>query len=299
MQDDVHQQDEEHQQHDHPRDHQAEVAYAAAELGLRRPRGQSLGNLAERGIFAGAHDDRGADARLNRGPQKDAVGGVGHAVLARRKIGRRLIDGQRLPGEGRLAHVQVLGVQQTGIGRRQIAGIEPDDIAGDQFRHRQLPLLAIAQNRGSGGDLLPNILHRVPCLKLHVEVHDHAEQDDGDDDRAADRIAQHDRDGAGRQENQDQRIGEETQESRAGRRSATLPRGCSGRAGAVAVSPRRRSAPSELLRAAFSSSASGMSQKRSNVLFDLSMSSLSRGRDLGCMAGAKCRVSGLSPSRAV
>ena len=50
VENDVHQQDEKHQQHDHPRDHQPEVAYAAAELGLRRPHGQPLGDLAEGGI---------------------------------------------------------------------------------------------------------------------------------------------------------------------------------------------------------------------------------------------------------
>src|ERR1039458_5369079 len=43
--------DEEHQQHDHSRDHHPEVAYAAAEFGLRRPRGQPLGDLAEGGVL--------------------------------------------------------------------------------------------------------------------------------------------------------------------------------------------------------------------------------------------------------
>ena len=73
--------------------------------------------------------------------------------------------------------------------------------------------MAVAQNRGSGSNLLPNILHRMPRLKLRVEVHDHAEQDDGDDDGAADRIAQRNRDAAGRQENQNQGIGKELQKS--------------------------------------------------------------------------------------
>ena len=43
LENDVDQQDEQHQQHDHPRDHQPEVAYATAELGLRRPHRQAAG----------------------------------------------------------------------------------------------------------------------------------------------------------------------------------------------------------------------------------------------------------------
>ena len=109
--------------------------------------------------------------------------------------------------------MQVLGLQQTGIGRRQVPGIEPDDIPGDQLCDRQLQFVSITQNRGSCSNLLPNILHRMSSLKLHVEVHDHAEQDDGDDDRAADRIAQRDRDGAGRQENEDQGIGKKAEKT--------------------------------------------------------------------------------------
>ena len=103
--------------------------------------------------------------------------------------------------------MQILRVQQTRVGRRQIPGIQPDDISRDQFRDRQLQFVSVAQNRGGGSDLLPNVLDRMSSLKLHVEVHDHAEQDDGDDNRTADRIAQHNRDGAGSQENQDKGIG--------------------------------------------------------------------------------------------
>jgi hypothetical protein len=84
--------------------------------------------------------------------------------------------------------MQILGVQQTRVGRCQVAAIQPNDIPGDQFCDRQLQLVAVTQNGRSCGNLLPNILHRMSSLKLHVEVHDHAEQDYGDDDRPADRI---------------------------------------------------------------------------------------------------------------
>ena len=81
MQHQVHQQDEKHQQHNHPGDHQPEMANPAAELGLRRPHSQPLGNGAESSVLAGAHDDRGADARLHGGSQEDAVAGVRNRML--------------------------------------------------------------------------------------------------------------------------------------------------------------------------------------------------------------------------
>src|ERR1043165_8877828 len=53
----------------------------------------------------------------------------------------------------------------------------------------------------------------MPGLKLDPEVHDHAEQDYGDNDRAPDRITQHYRNGAGREKNQDEGIGKEAQKT--------------------------------------------------------------------------------------
>jgi hypothetical protein len=46
----------------------------------------------------------------------------------------------------------------------------------------------------------------MSSLKLYVRVYDHAEQDDGNDDRTAHRIVQHDRDGTGCQEDEDEGI---------------------------------------------------------------------------------------------
>ena len=92
VEDHVHQQDEKHQQHDYARDHQPEVAYSSAEFGFRRPLGQPFGNLAESGVLARPHDDSRAHARLNGSPQKNAVAGVGNAVLPCRKVLRRLVD---------------------------------------------------------------------------------------------------------------------------------------------------------------------------------------------------------------
>ncbi len=164
---DVHQQDEQHEPHDHPCDHQPEVADATAELGLRRPHGQPLGNRAEGGVSACADDDRGANPCLNSSPQENAVAGVGNSVFPLWKIIRRLLDGQRLSRERGLAHVQILDVQQAGVRRHQVPSIEPDDVPWDQFRNRELLFLAIPENRGGCRHLLPDLLHRMSRLELH------------------------------------------------------------------------------------------------------------------------------------
>ena len=206
---DVDQQDEEDEGHDDPRDHQPEVADAPTELGLRRPRRQPLGDLAEGSFASGGDDDRGADPRLDGGPEEDAVARLGHTVRPLRKLPGDLFDRERLAGQRGLAHLKVLDVEQTGVRRHEVSCVELDDVAGDQVRDRQLLLLPVADDGGGGGDLLPDRLHRVTRLELHEEVQQHTEQDHRDDDQATDRVAQRDRDDAGHQKNDDEGIGEE------------------------------------------------------------------------------------------
>src|SRR5581483_9615965 len=111
LENDVDEQNEQDEQHDHPCDHRPEVAYAAAELGLRRPQRDPLGDSAESGVSPRANDDRRADPRLNGSAQEDAVARVGNAVLPLWKVSGCLLHGQRLSSEGRLAYVQVLRFQ--------------------------------------------------------------------------------------------------------------------------------------------------------------------------------------------
>ena len=49
--------------------------------------------------------------------------GIGNPVVARWKISHRLLDGQRLPGERRLAHLQVGFLDQPGVRRHKVASI--------------------------------------------------------------------------------------------------------------------------------------------------------------------------------
>jgi hypothetical protein len=167
MKHDVDQQDEEDEEDDDPRDHQTEVAYAAAELGLRWPRGQALGDRAESGISPRAHDDGTGHSGLHGGAQKDTVAPVADRVLPHREIIRGFRDGHGLAGERGLAHMQVLCLQQAGVGRHQICGVQPDDVLRNQRGDRQVLLPPIAGNGGHRRDLLLNLLHRMARLELH------------------------------------------------------------------------------------------------------------------------------------
>ena len=155
-------------------------------------------------------------------PEEDAVARVGDTVRPRGQVARRLLDRQRLAGQRRLADVQVLDVEQTGIRRHEIARVELDDVAGDQVRDRQLLLRPSRRTAAVVATCLRIVVHGAARLELHEEVQQHAEQDHRDDDQAADRVAQRDRDDAGHQENDDEGIGEEAEEADQGREARLL-----------------------------------------------------------------------------
>jgi hypothetical protein len=213
LEDDIDQENEQDEEHDHPRDHQPEVAYAATELCFRRPGRQALGNRPESGIPPRAHDDRGANPRLDSRAQEDAVARVANAVLPFGKIMRCLLDRQRLSGEGRLAHVQVVRFQQARVRRHEVSGVEHNDVPADQLRDRQFLFAPVTNDGSRCGDLLLDLFHRVTRLELHEEVQQHAEQDHGDDDQSTDGVAERERNGAGDEKDDDEGIGQETEKT--------------------------------------------------------------------------------------
>jgi hypothetical protein len=148
--------------------------------------------------------------RLNSSPKKTLLR---RQLRFPRKIIRRLLDGQRLSRERGLAHVQVLDVQQASVRWHKVPSIEPDDVPRDQFCNRELLFSAIPENGSSRRHLLPDLLHRMSSLELHEEVQQYAEQDHRDDDQPADRVTQHERDGAGHEKDDDEGIGKEAKKT--------------------------------------------------------------------------------------
>jgi len=176
------------------------------------PRSQTLRDHSKCGTSACADDDRRAKPCLNRSAQEYTVGRVGNTVHPLRQIARGLLDGQRLPGERRLAHLQVFHIQQTCVRRHQVTRSEPDDIPRDQLRNRQFPFLSITHHGGCCGNLFPNLCQRVLCLEFHEKVQQNAEEDYGDDDESANLVPQSQGYAAGDEKDDNEGIGKEAKE---------------------------------------------------------------------------------------
>ena len=83
--------------------------------------------------------------------------GVGHVppVGQHRVVGQhggRLLDGQRLAGEGRLVDPQVPGAEKPQVGRHLVPGLQQDDVSGHQVLGGDHQAFSLAQNGGLGGD---------------------------------------------------------------------------------------------------------------------------------------------------
>src|SRR5271166_820311 len=98
--------------------------------------------------------------------------------------------------------MQVLYLQQPGVGWHQVPCVEPDDISWD--------------HRGGQRNLFLNVLNGVPGLELHQEIQDYAEQYDRKDDQPADVLSERKRYAACNYEDDDERIAEKTKEAEQG-----------------------------------------------------------------------------------
>ena len=112
--------------------------------------------------------------------------------------------------------MQVLYFQQAGVGWHQVSCVEFDNISRDQFGGRQFLFSSIAHHRGGQGNLFLNVLDGVPGLEFHQEIQDYAEQYDRKDDQPADVLSERKGYAAGNDKNDDERITEETKETKHG-----------------------------------------------------------------------------------
>src|SRR5664280_3664024 len=109
--------------------------------------------------------------------------------------------------------MQVLYLQQTGVGWHQVSCVEPDDISRDQLGGRQFLFSSIPHHRSGQCNLLLNVLHCVPGLEFHQEIQEYAEQNDRKDDQPADVLPECKRYAAGNDKDDDERITEETKKT--------------------------------------------------------------------------------------
>ena len=111
---------------------------AALELGLGRRAGQARDDIAEGGARPVATTTRVAVPLTTEVPSRTTLGASASERRRRGAVGCLLLGRQRLAGQRRLLHVQVARLEQARIGRDEIAGAEPDDIARHQLTSRQL-----------------------------------------------------------------------------------------------------------------------------------------------------------------
>ena len=166
-------------------------------------------------VAAGRDDDAGRAAR------HDHRAGKGHVLaVADRRLGGdgigRLLRRNGLAGQRRLLGAQVLGVDETQVGRDLVAGFEKHDVAGRRDPRPECsrvspPRTRARLRRKHVADRVERLLR--PAL-LH-EAEQRIEDDDGEDDRGVEPQAQHQLDEAGGEQDIDEdvvELGEEPQQ---------------------------------------------------------------------------------------
>ncbi len=189
-------------------------------------------------------DLRSGSGRSHDGPRRAAgdrralVGHV-HAVGERcrdvEEAVRVLFDRQRLAGEGRLVDQEVGGRQQTRVGRHGLAGLQLDQIPGDEIfsRHDREP--ARADDRRARYVEAQECLHRLPGAILGGESDHGVQRQNSEDGARFDEVAERDRHPRGRSQQHDDDAGELVPEDPPARH----PPGARQTIGAHALAPRR------------------------------------------------------------
>ena len=133
--------------HHDPHQQGAEVAQAALEFRFRRPQGERIGDLAKLGGPSGLHDQGGTGTTANRCPGEDTVGAFDQTGAFWRNT-RLFFHGIGLAGQQRLAHVEILCLDQDAVTGNQAAGHEQHEVAGHHLFGGDGQALAVPQHDG-------------------------------------------------------------------------------------------------------------------------------------------------------
>ncbi len=142
------------------------------------PLGQG-GDVAQLGVHAGGDDHGPGCAGEGRGAGKHQIGHFSPEELLAVLHGLgKLVGGAGLPGEGAVIHSEVLGVNEAGIRRDLVPGLQKNHIAGNDRGRFHLPDPAVAAQAAFGRQQL---LQGLDCLfgpVLLPEAEDRVDQDD-------------------------------------------------------------------------------------------------------------------------
>ncbi|MNK85508.1 hypothetical protein D3C87_1053920 [compost metagenome] len=146
-----HQEDEEHQEDGDAEDEPGERANPALELGRGRRAFEGSGHLAHLGGVADPDGDRPSRPADHRAARKDAVSRFVQPDVPAQILGF-FFGRERLPRERGLIDVEVLGTQETPIGRNDIPCRKQKDVPRHDLGKRDRDERAVAKDPGARGD---------------------------------------------------------------------------------------------------------------------------------------------------
>ena len=203
-----HEQDEQ----DGDPDHQyAEAADAERECRRRRLLTQYVGDGAEARRPPDGNDQCPRRAADDGAAHEDAVRRL-CSGLRRRRAACVLLDRVGFARQQSLVDVEVAGLEEPAVGWHEITGREQDDVAGHQLGGWQFLVATVPQDPdGERNALAQRFRRRLGAVLLH-EVDENGEDDDRRDHQEAGTILHQRRNRRGEQQDQDERIGEATEQ---------------------------------------------------------------------------------------
>ena len=133
-----------------------------------------------------------------------------------------LLHGQGFPGERGFLNFETLGIGKTKIGGNLAAGIQKNNVAGNQIACGDLPRSAVLQYDGAGTCHFLQGVQRALGFALLNHANHCVDQDHRQNDGSVTVFSEKQGDGCGDEQNEDQRIVELLAEAPGGGLSASL-----------------------------------------------------------------------------
>ena len=214
MHESIHQQHEQHQQDGEAHDEQAEAVGADLEGRRRRLAGQAVGDGADGGAGARFDHPHPGAAADDGGAHEHGVGGVLQIGRIGGQRTRAFLDRIGFAGQQCLLDEKIARLQHQTVRRNHIARGEHGEVAGDDFDHRHLQRLAVADHPGPHRYRVAQAFRRFAGPVLLDEIQRDAEQHHHRDDEKVGHFAGQGGNRTGGEQKNDQGIleaGEELQ----------------------------------------------------------------------------------------
>ena len=218
LEDNAHHEDEQHQHDRRSQNQQAESAQPVFEFGFWRAGPQPGRDIAEHRRRTRGEGHRRTRSADDGGAEEHEIGRVG-ARRPARGAGGRLVGWQRFACEHRLLNGEIARLDESRVGRDQIAGREPEHIARHDVPQRRLLPGAVSEHRGRRGHRRAKLIRRLLRPVRLPEVDRDTEHDHRHDDHGIDGLTERSGNRARDEQNDDERVREEVQQLDDGRQT--------------------------------------------------------------------------------